>query len=851
MASGVYILRISDGIIVYANPKFEKLFGYEPRELPGMHVSKLNAPTHQTPEQVANEITQILIEKDEWHGEVHNIKKDGTTFWCHADVSTFDHSIYGKVFIAIHSDISDQVFTREKLTESQLLLKSSIESPKDLIILSIDKKYNYLYFNDTHKKTMNAVYGIDIEIGMNILDCMPQETDRALAKACYDRALGGESYTQIDEYGEVSERLYYETYYNPILNDRNEIIGATAFAREITDRKRVELALKESEERFKKLSELTVEGIIIHKDGIGIDVNKAFEDIIGYKKEEIIGKNLIELIVPEEFRKTVYQNLSDSNFDRYELLAKRKDGVLINVQVGGRREIVYNGEKVLVSIASDVTEYKKNELKVKKSEADLVSQIENTTDTIWSVDKNYRITISNSNFFHYFNLAYKHELRLGDRVLDYLPDPLKHIWKERYDKALRGEHFSVVDQFDYENVPQYVETAFNPVIVDNKIEGAACFTKDITQQKMAEKALKVSEQKFKMLSEFSPASISIQKTDKFLYVNKAWELLTGYTKEEALTITPLQIIHPDSVEKIKKRSDARLKGEPVPNRYDLKILTKSNEVKWIDISFSVIDYENQAASLGVCFDITELKKAKEALIISERELKVANATKNKFFSIIAHDLRSPFSSILGFSNLLNSEYENLTDEERKTYIGELSSTSNRTFLLLENLLNWARAQQGGIIINKVSLNLKSFIHKAIDPYLSSAIHKKIEVNSYVPDEIEIEADEYTMLTVIGNIFNNAIKYTYNKGHIDITAKKNKGTIIIFITDSGIGMNQSTMSKLFLLDENVSTPGTNNEQGTGLGLILCHEFVELNGGSLLVESEEGKGSTFSILLPRKL
>ena len=146
MASGVYIIRVSDGVIVYANPKFEKLFGYNHNELPGMHLSKLNAPTDKSPEQTAKEIIETLNKTGEWHGEVNNIKKDGTPFWCHADVSIFDHTVYGKVFIAIHNDISDRVITREKLKTTQLLLKSSIESPKDLIIISIDNKYRYLYF---------------------------------------------------------------------------------------------------------------------------------------------------------------------------------------------------------------------------------------------------------------------------------------------------------------------------------------------------------------------------------------------------------------------------------------------------------------------------------------------------------------------------------------------------------------------------------------------------------------------------------------------------------------------------------------------------------------------------------
>lgn len=848
MASGVYLIRVSDGKIVYANPKFEKLFGYNHNELLGKHVSIVNTPTGQSPEQTATEITKVLNREGEWHGEVKNIKKDGTPFWSYADVSTFEHPEYGKVFIAIHSDITDRVSTREKLKNAQILLKSCIESPKDLIIISIDNEYRYLYFNDTHKEVMKAVYGVDIDIGMNILECINQKQDRELAKECYDKALSGENYTKCDEYGYAMERLFYETDYNPIYNDNNEIIGATAFAREITDRKRVEIELKESEERFKKLSELTVEGIIIHKNGVCIDVNKAVEDLTGYSKDELIGQNLINLIVPEEFRELVYRKLGDNELEKYELLARRKDGTHINVQFTGRREIIYKGEKVYVSTARDITENKRNELKVKKSEADLVSQIENTRDSIWSVDDKYRITIANSNFIRDFNIAFKYELKLGDRVLDYLPEPLNIIWKERYDKALQGEQFVIVENFDFEDVPQYVEFSFNPVVVDEKIEGVACFSRDITKQKLAEKALKASEEKFKELSDYSPAAISIQSMDSYLYVNNAWEVLTEYTKEEATNLSPFDIVHPDIVNEIKERAASRLSGDIVPLRYDLKILTKSKKVKWIDISFSVIEYDNQKASLGVCYDITELKEAKESLLISEHKLKEANVTKNKFFSIIAHDLRSPFSAILGYLNILNTQYDGLNDESRKEYINTLSLTSNRTFLLLENLLNWSRTQQGRIAIQKSRLNLNSFISDSVEPYLPGAIQKNIKVKNNIPADLSVMADEYTIMTVIGNLFSNAVKYTRAKGSIEIKVHKNERHVIISISDTGVGMSGKSIKKLFNLDESFSTPGTNEEKGTGLGLILCKDFVELNNGKLQVESEEGKGSTFSIYLP---
>lgn len=601
MASGVYIIRVSDGIIVYANPKFEEIFEYNENELIGKHVSEINAPTDKTPEQTTIEITSILNETGEWHGEVKNIKKNGTTFWCHADVSTFEHPDYGKVFVAIHNDINERVKIREKLKKTQILLKSSIESPKDLIIISIDKNYCYLYFNETHKATMKAVYGVDIEIGMNLIDCITIKEDRELAKKCYDLALAGNSYSKTDKYGTEPERFFYETDYNPIYDDNGEIIGATAFAKEITDKKRMELALKESEAKFRELSD------------------------------------------------------------------------------------------------------------------------------------------------------------------------------------------------------------------------------------------------------FSPAAISIQRTNKIFYVNKAWEILTGYSKEDAKSLSPLQLIHPDMVDEIRQRSDSRLKGEDVINRYDIRLLTKAKEEKWVDISFTIIDFENQKAILSVSFDVTELRLAKKALLNSEQKLKEANTAKSKFFSIIGHDLRSPMASILSSSKLLNSNYSDLDDEKRKYFINGIFSSANQTFFLLDNLLNWSRTQQGGITINKETLNLKEFVKKAINPYISNANQKNISVNNLINENIKVMADEHTTMTVIGNLFNNAIKYSYTGGTIDINASENKNDITISIQDHGIGMNQNKLTNLFKLSENESTPGTNNEKGTGLGLILCKDFVELNGGKLKVESIEGEGSRFSFSL----
>jgi signal transduction histidine kinase/Tfp pilus assembly protein PilF len=251
-----------------------------------------------------------------------------------------------------------------------------------------------------------------------------------------------------------------------------------------------------------------------------------------------------------------------------------------------------------------------------------------------------------------------------------------------------------------------------------------------------------------------------------------------------------------------------------------------------------------------------IENQKEQLVITNEKLtkqneqvNLLNATKDKFFSIIAHDLKNPFTVILGFADLLSSDYDNLDDTDRKKYISEISRSSESTYSLLENLLDWAISQQGRLKLTKEKLNLKELINLSIEPYKSMARKKNINLKNTVSDEIIIEADKYTITTSIGNIVNNAIKFTPPGGQITIDAISDSNQIEISIKDSGVGMSQKQILNLFRIEESFSTSGTNNEKGTGLGLILCQEFIEKNGGNIKVESKIGKGSKFTISLPK--
>jgi len=273
--------------------------------------------------------------------------------------------------------------------------------------------------------------------------------------------------------------------------------------------------------------------------------------------------------------------------------------------------------------------------------------------------------------------------------------------------------------------------------------------------------------------------------------------------------------------------------------------------------------ESQPVGLrGIIIDITDRKLANEQIKQKNDELQKLNAQKDKFFSIIAHDLKSPFNSILGFSEMLKDEARNLDIDSIVQYAGIINASALHTFELLENLLDWARMQQGRIPFEPQKFLLNSIVSSEIEGLKNNADQKNIKLINHIHENLIINADENMISTVLRNLISNAIKFTPKGGQVKVEAKvevenevevedevkDEKSKVVISVSDTGIGMKPEIIEKLFKIETSFTTRGTENEKGTGLGLLLCKEFVEKHGGRIWVESVERKGSEFSFTLP---
>lgn len=244
----------------------------------------------------------------------------------------------------------------------------------------------------------------------------------------------------------------------------------------------------------------------------------------------------------------------------------------------------------------------------------------------------------------------------------------------------------------------------------------------------------------------------------------------------------------------------------------------------------------------------ELLKAKELAERNEKRLIELNATKDKLFSIIAHDLRSPFNGILGLSDVMIQNEQSFTPEVKKGFLKSINSTASNTLVLLNNLLNWGKSLTGQLKPDLKLTDLSLVVQNVIDIISPTANLKNISIKVVQSNEFNILTDEEMVKTILRNLISNAVKFTQKGGKINVILVLKQNQFEITISDNGIGIKEETRKKLFYIDTNITSPGTENEKGSGLGLVLCKEFVKKLGGKIWVESELGKGSNFKFTLP---
>lgn len=344
-------------------------------------------------------------------------------------------------------------------------------------------------------------------------------------------------------------------------------------------------------------------------------------------------------------------------------------------------------------------------------------------------------------------------------------------------------------------------------------------------------------------------------------VNQSFERLTGYNFNQLKGRSILRFVCPESEITVKSMLENMNENDSM--QYDIHFAHSSGQTRTALVRCSAIYYDKHVTGYqALATDITERKIAEEklastVLLLENKAIELAhlneqlrelNISKDKFFSIISHDLKNPFNSILGFSDLLYKDIDFMEKEDIRAFAGNINGGMRKIYNLLNNLLQWASIQSGKMKYEPGIIRLFEMTEDAIDVLSGAAEAKDIKIINSVEKKILVFADLHSVNSVIRNLVTNAIKFSNAGGIVEISSSTTDEMAALTVSDSGIGMKKEDMEKLFRIDVQHTTSGTAKETGSGLGLILCKEMIEKNGGSISVESEPGKGSHFTFTLP---
>jgi PAS domain S-box-containing protein len=623
-----------------------------------------------------------------------------------------------------------------------------------------------------------------------------------------------------------------------------------------------------------------------------LNSNIAFQRFLKYSDEELSALSLNEISLPDDYEiddklfSEVYTGKRAEYTIENKYLTKNGDIVYGRTTLSSTYDLKLRGKSIL-AIVENITRQKQFEFKLVSEQNFLDALLENSPDLIYFKDLNsHFLKVSTA-------LAKKHNITVEDLLgkTDFDVFGITHAsdaFKDEQEIIRTG--IPIIGKEEKEDWPDgrsaWVSTSKMPFYdKEGKLIGTFGISRDITLKKRTEQSqealFKISETAFtspNMQSLFKKIhdAVSMLMPAKNLFIalyNNKDDLLTfpyyidqhnkppetskpkrGLT-EYVLRTGKATLIDTKRFQELIKADEIDVIGIPPKIWLGVPLKLSGNIIGIL----AVQNYED-----STCYGESEMqlftfiaeqiaqaierKRSSDEITRYAEELKQLNATKDRFFSIIAHDLKNPFITILGFTDLLYSDYKELSDDERLSFILEMKKSAEVSFNLLQNLLQWSRSQTGRLEFNPQKLDLIKIIDENFLLLSNSAEQKEIRLYNQIVSTIEVIADEDMLNTVFRNLLTNAIKFSNKGGIISVSASAINSFAEICVSDCGVGMNQKAIDNLFRLEITRSTTGTENETGTGLGLILCKEFIENNGGKIRVESEVGKGSKFIITLP---
>ena len=649
-----------------------------------------------------------------------------------------------------------------------------------------------------------------------------------------------------------SEKIIYARFGLSEETNSNIVVICT----DVTERTHAEQQLRDSENKFKNnFYNAENPSCVLNADGYITDVNKKLISELKYPIENLLNKNIRNIIAQDFIRETSFELKSHLNASKSIIPFVTGQGE--KVFFSSAFATVHGTDEKTTAINcyfENVTEESLNE-----DEKKFYDSIFNSSPEGIAVGSSGKIIEANQVLANIFGYDNPEEL-INKDILDL---------SENNDVLKLAEYFQIIEKkkngwgrLEFlgkrkDNSNFYAEIAASTFELNHK-NFAVFIIRDITERKKAQNAITDSEEKYRNIIEsiddFLYTFERVNNILKPVFFTSSVEKITGYTQQEFLNDSKLliKIVHPSDLSAVKQKTRALFRSRILNSEeIEFRIINKSGNIVWVRNKVNVtrgISGKIQKV-YGLINNISLRKKAEEDLIKTTENLVKLNETKDKFISIVSHDLRTPFSSILGFTDLLLTD-EELTDNEKNQYIRYIRDSSKSMLSLVNSLLDWTRLQTGRISVDLERIDANLIIEKSIKVLSGAAFQKNIELTSLIGNDVYVFIDKELIGQVFNNLISNAIKFTRDGGNIIISVNPSeKPRFVEFsIKDNGVGIKEENLKHLFKVESKFTSEGTSGEKGSGLGLSLVKEIIDKHGGKIWVETEYGKGSDFRFTLP---